>query len=144
MTPMTQLTIFYDLRCGLCCRVKAWMQRQRAYVNLRFLPFDSPTAIAVLPELPDLDPEGQIVVYADTGEVYQGSEAWITCLWSLRGWRGWARRFSRPEWHPVMNHICHIISSNRLKLSQLFCLTPERASRIGQEENQCEGGTCRR
>ena len=148
MNPMTELTIFYDLRCGLCCQVKAWMLRQRAYLKLSFLPFDSPMALQVLPELPELDPAGQIVVYANTGEVYQGAEAWITCLWALRNWRGWARRFSRPEWHPMAHTLCDLISGNRLKLSKLLRLTPERAAQMSfhpeSQPGACVDGTCRR
>ena len=147
MKPMTELTIFYDLRCGLCCQVKAWMMRQRGYLKFRFLPFDSEMAVKVLPELPDLDPAGQIVVYADTGEVYQGAEAWITCLWALRNWRGWAKRFSRPEWRPLAHHLCSLISGNRLKLSKLLRLTPEHAAKldatVSTNDHPCKDGVCR-
>ncbi len=147
MNAMTEITIFYDLRCGLCCQVKAWMLRQRAYLKLNFLPFDSPMALAVLPELPDLDPAGQIVVHANTGEVYQGAEAWITCLWALRNWRGWAKRFSRPEWHPLAHHLCRLISGNRLKLSHWLHLTPDRAAQmeapVTDSTGKCKDGACR-
>ena len=51
MKPMNQLTIFYDQKCGVCCQVKAWMQQQPAYVPLRFLAFDDPGALEILPEL---------------------------------------------------------------------------------------------
>lgn len=142
MPTMTELTIFYDLRCGLCCQVKAWMMRQRAYVKLNFLPYDSPMALNVLPELPGLDPAGQIVVYADTGEVYQGAEAWITCLWALRDWRGWAKRFSRPEWRPLAHKLCGLISGNRLKISKVLRLTPDRAAAMDAAQ-PCAEGTCR-
>jgi predicted DCC family thiol-disulfide oxidoreductase YuxK len=139
MEPMTLLTIFYDRKCGVCCQVKAWMQNQPAYVPLRFIPFDEPQALAVLPELMSFDPAGQIVVMADTGEVYRGAEAWITCLWTLRNWRGWAKRFSRPEWRPLAHRLCALISGKRFKLSQLLHLTPEASAKIPV----CDDGTCR-
>jgi predicted DCC family thiol-disulfide oxidoreductase YuxK len=142
MKPMNQLTIFYDQKCGVCCQVKAWMQHQPAYVPLRFLAFDDPAALEVLPELPSLDPAGQIVVAADTGEVYRGADAWITCLWTLRNWRGWAKRCSRPEWKPLTHRLCSLISGNRLKLSELLRLTPESAAKLQSSQRECQG-TCR-
>jgi predicted DCC family thiol-disulfide oxidoreductase YuxK len=142
MKPMTALTIFYDQKCGVCCQVKAWMLGQPTYLPLRFIAFDDPEALRILPELPSLDPAGQIVVSADTGEVYRGDEAWITCLWTLRNWRGWAKRLSRPEWKPLTHRLCGLISSNRLKLSQLLRLTPETAAELKQGPLTCHG-SCR-
>jgi predicted DCC family thiol-disulfide oxidoreductase YuxK len=141
MKPMTELTIFYDPKCGLCTQVRAWMRAQPSYLKLNFVGFNHPEATAILPELPDLDPAGQIVVYADSGEVYRGAEAWITCLWALRNWRGWAKKFSRPEWHPFVKRLCQLISGNRIKLSHLMKMRPDEVAE--QTTSGCDSGSCR-
>ena len=113
MKPMTKLTIFYDQKCGVCCQVKAWMLEQPVYFPVLFIPFDDPTALEILPELPSLDPAGQIVVAADTGEVYRGADAWITCLWTLRNW-AWLGQTVQPPGMENPWHTGSAVSSARI------------------------------
>ena len=68
---MTRLTVYYDARCGLCCAVRDWLSRQPALV-----PLDCE---------PKSDGQNDLVVRADTGEVWAGDSAWLMILWALPG-----------------------------------------------------------
>ncbi len=119
---MNSLTIFYDARCGLCSRVRRWLEAQAAYVRLEFLPYDSPAAQKCCPIISRLKADQEIVVMADTGEIWQGAGAWVMCLWALRDYREWSGRFAGPTSQAVARKIVHLISGNRLTLSCLLRL----------------------
>jgi predicted DCC family thiol-disulfide oxidoreductase YuxK len=120
------LTIFYDARCGLCSNVRKWLSAQPAYVGLEFLPYDSPAAKERCPEISRLQADREIVVMADTGDVWQGAGAWVMCLWALRDYREWSARFSGPTMQAVARKIVHLISANRLSISRLLGLRADR------------------
>lgn len=119
---MTTLTIFYDARCGLCSRVRGWMTHQPAYLRIRFMPYDSPDASRLLPAIKHLHADREIVVMADTGEVWQGASAWVICLWALRDYRAWSARFANPAMQALARPAIQWISNNRNKLSRLLHL----------------------
>ncbi len=114
---MKQLYILYDSHCELCRRCRIWLGRQPAYVALVFLPFQSPQAECRFPGLRDLQPEKEIVVISDAGEVWQGEAAWVTCLWALREYREWAQRLAHPALLPLARRLCEIVSTHRYQLS---------------------------
>ena len=117
---MNTLTIFYDARCGLCSGVRRWLSSQPAYVTLEFLPYDAPEAAGRLPGIGAMRADQEIIVMADTGEVWQGAGAWVMCLWALREFRGWSARLAAPAMQAVARNVVHWISSNRLTLSRLM------------------------
>jgi predicted DCC family thiol-disulfide oxidoreductase YuxK len=117
---MNTLTIFYDARCGLCSRVRRWLVTQATYVRLEFLAYDSPAAQKRCPIITRLKADQEIVVMADTGEVWQGAAAWVMCLWALRDYREWSARFAGPTMQAVARKIVHLVSDNRLSLSRLL------------------------
>lgn len=126
---MNTLTIFYDARCGLCSRVRQWLAVQPAYVALDFVPYDSPEAARRCPAIRSLRADQEIVVMADTGEVWQGAGAWVMCLWALQDFREWSARFAGPVMQGVARKIVHLVSENRLSLSRLLRLRSDHELR---------------
>ena len=111
---MNRLYILYDSQCEFCRRCRIWLGRQLAYVPLIFIPLQSPEAECRFPGLKRLDPDKEIVVISDAGEVWQGGAAWGTCLWALREYREWSQR------------LCEVVSASRYQLSRW--LTPSRTN----------------
>ena len=100
---MSTLTVFYDERCGLCSAVVAWVARQRQIVPVVCTPKD----------------EGQddLVVVADTGERWQGDDAWVMVLWALAGYRSWAYRLASPVVRSTARALFATLSAYRGSIS---------------------------
>jgi predicted DCC family thiol-disulfide oxidoreductase YuxK len=113
---MKQLTVLYDPNCGLCRRLQAWAGEQPKYVELRFIPVNSQAAWHHYPELNHARTTTDLTVISDRGAVYWGPKAWLMCLWSLRQYRGWSMKLSRPELLPGVRRVVSAISSNRQHL----------------------------
>jgi len=145
---ITQLTIFYDGQCGLCCGFRDWLMKQHTYLTLRFVPYLSDEARRIFPEIDRYDPEEELVVVSDEGGIYQGADSWIMCLWATRGHRAWAERLSTTALKPMVRRVCHAVSGNRHHLSKLFGAPPTTLA-IGQAMRQldadpaCRNGSCR-
>ncbi len=93
------LTVWFDGDCGFCTRVAHWLDRQPKFVPVRCEAAQH-AAVAGCPlDLASL--LAQVTVTASDGAVYRGTNAWITVLWALRGYRSWALRFARPRWRPL-------------------------------------------
>jgi predicted DCC family thiol-disulfide oxidoreductase YuxK len=135
---MNTLTLFYDARCGLCSQVRQWLSGQPAYVRLEFIPYDSPEAEQRLPGIQHLRADQEIVVMADTGEVWQGAGAWVVCLWALREYRTWSARMASPPMQAMARQVVHWISRNRIGLSRLmrFKSDAELAAVAGSETQE--------
>jgi hypothetical protein len=67
----------------------------------------------------------ELAVIADTGEGWLGDRAWITCLWALREYRGWAQKLSTPAMLPLARQAFLALSGNRFALSRLLGLRSE-------------------
>ena len=117
---MKTLHVLFDAECGLCQRCCRWLKRQPAFVELRFLPLQSPEVTRRFPGIEQFNPREQLLVVSDTGEVYQGSHAWIMCLWALQEYRAWSQRLASPALLPWARRACELVSDNRLSLSALF------------------------
>jgi len=115
---MTALYAFYDGECGLCAACRRWLSNQPQLVPIRFLPYQSDEARRLCPGLAGLRPEREIVVMADTGEIYQGDGAWITLLWATANWRSIAVDLSASEMRGIARKVIEAISENRLTLSK--------------------------
>ena len=94
--PVRLLTVLYDARCALCRHVRGWLERQWQLVPLEFVPAGSAEAARRFPELDHARTLREITVISDVGEVYEASDAWLVCLWALKGRRATAYRFSTP------------------------------------------------
>ncbi len=117
---MQSLTLFYDARCDLCSQVREWLSSQPSYLQLDFVPYDSPEAEKRLPGIRHLHADREILVMANTGEVWQGAGAWIMCLWALREYRAWSARLASPALQAAARQIVHWISRHRVRLSTLL------------------------
>lgn len=117
---MNRLTVFYDRHCALCRACRGWLEGQPKFVELRFVPYQSEEAFRICPSLGEFEPDREIVVLSDNGNLYTGGAAWVMCLYALREYRDWAVRLAHPALLPLAKRICHQISHNRLRLSRLF------------------------
>ena len=100
---MTRLTVFYDARCGLCCAVRDWVARQDT-----FLP------VECRPKPDDME---ELVVVADSGEMWGGETAWLMVLWALVEYRDWAYRLASPPLLPAARMMFAQLSKYRGALS---------------------------
>ncbi|WP_395741919.1 thiol-disulfide oxidoreductase DCC family protein [Prosthecobacter sp.] len=139
---MHVLTLFYDAHCGVCSRFRRWMLEQPAYVRLNFVPYDSPQALRLCPDLRHLRADEEIVVMGDDGSLWQGAAAWVTCLWALRDYREWSLRLATPGMLGLARKVVHWISSNRISLSALLRLKGDDALRAEVGAVACENGAC--
>lgn len=141
-----KLFVLYDAECALCCRCRAWLERQPAHVALEFIPLQSPDLEARFPGVGEFRPREEIVVVADNGAVYQGGRGWLMCLWALVEYRPWSTKLAHPTLLPMVRKFCALVSANRLSLSALM-RTPAPMVVAAHLEVadmlDCEDGGCR-
>ncbi len=134
---MKWLFILYDDQCGLCSRLRRWLEAQPAFVPLRMVPLHSPGLSACFPGIEAFDPGEKLVVIADDGAVWRGDGAWIMLLWALRDGRELAMRLASPALRPLARKVVNAVSGNRLRLSRWLRLKPDAI-----EESACDDGSC--
>jgi len=122
------LTVLFDPHCALCRRSRGWMLRQESYVELRFVACSGEEARLRYGDIPWLGDE--LVVVADTGDVWIGPAAFLTCLWALVAWREWSYGLSGPAFAPLAERFFEALSSRRKGLAALF-------------DHECADGACR-
>jgi predicted DCC family thiol-disulfide oxidoreductase YuxK len=140
------LAVFYDQDCNLCRACRRWLLAQDKYFHVEFVAYQSPRAREICPQLAELNPEKEIVVMADNGQVYQGGSAWVMCLYALRRYRELSFKLAHPMLLPLAKKMCHVVSNNRLKLSK-FCPGASREEIARELINadgaaKCENGSC--
>ncbi|TDU04876.1 uncharacterized protein DUF393 [Streptomyces sp. 846.5] len=99
--PVRRLTVLYDPGCPLCRHVKSWLEKQRKLVPMEFVPAGSRKARGRFPALDHARTLREITVIGDSGQVYEGSAAWVVCLWALHRYRVMSHRFSTPAGAPL-------------------------------------------
>ena len=120
---MKCLYVLYDQECALCGSCRWWLMRQRAFIDLHFIPLQSPEIARRFPGLKEwdqLDLREKLVVVSDEGAIYQGQNAWIMCLYALRDYREWAQRLAHPALLPFARRVCETVSRNRFALSEFL------------------------
>ncbi len=120
---MKALFVFYDGECGLCAKARLHLADLVQYVPLVFVPYQDARLHTIFPALVRLDPDQQVIAMSDTGAIYRGDSAWITILWALRDYRGWALRLARPRWRKHAKAAVHYLALNRRKISTRFGLS---------------------
>jgi predicted DCC family thiol-disulfide oxidoreductase YuxK len=135
---MKWLAVLYDDRCGICSRMRRWLERQSTFVPLRLVPLHSPGLGKRFPGIESFDPGEKLVVISDEGCVWRGDGAWITLLWALREGREMALRLSSPALRPLARRIVNAVSGNRLRLSSWLDLRPDSF----EAETACPDGAC--
>ena len=121
------LTVLFDPGCTLCQRSRAWMLSQETYVPLSFMACSGDEAQARFGDLPWLGDE--LIVVGDTGEVWVGPAAFLTCLWALVAWREWSYRLSGPAFAPLAERFFRTLSSRRMGIAAWLA-------------HDCEDGSC--
>jgi predicted DCC family thiol-disulfide oxidoreductase YuxK len=115
---ITRLYVLYDASCGLCSRVREWVQQQPQFVPLEFIPAGSRRAAQMFP---GLQREGakpsELLVIDDQGGIYHEGDAWLMCLWALAEYREWAARLSGPRLLPLARQAFAMLSQGRTGLS---------------------------
>ncbi|MEO5916609.1 MAG: DCC1-like thiol-disulfide oxidoreductase family protein [Luteolibacter sp.] len=142
---MKTLTIFYDPRCGLCAKFRVWLEAQPKRVAVEFLDYDSAEALRRFSDSLVLGAERDVVVLADDGRWWQGSAAWLTCLWTTVQYRDWSFRLAAPVFQPFVKKAVHLLSENRLTISRLMKLRTdaELATAIRSlPVAKCKNGVC--
>lgn len=142
---MNTLTIFYDPHCGMCTTFRLWLDRQKKSVRVEFIGYATEQAEQRMPGIRQLHADQDIVVLADDGRWWQGSAAWIVCLWTTFEYRAWSFRLATPQWQPMVKRVVHALSTRRHKISQLMGLKSEgqlwqAVSQIN--DDACPTGTC--
>jgi hypothetical protein len=97
--------------------------RQQKFMELRFIPLQSPEIASRFPGLKEwdqLDLSEKLVVISNDGAVYQGQYAWIMCLYALSEYRESAQRLAHPMLLPFARRVCELISNNRLLISRFL------------------------
>ena len=117
---MKRLYVLYDAECALCRRCRDWLARQPRWIELEFVPLQSPDLARRFVGIEALRPDEQLLVVSDTGAVYRESQAWIMCLYALPAYRVWAQRLATPALQPWARRVCELVSQNRLRLSGLL------------------------
>ena len=146
---MRTLNVLFDANCGLCRRAAKWLHTQPAFLDIRTFPAGAEATRRRFAELGLDDAPGEVIVVADTGEVYRGSSAWIMCLYATRAYRPLAIRLAAPGWRPFVTRVIDIVSRNRDRISRLLCFDPasdplgavRRDPRLG---DSCPTGACPR
>jgi predicted DCC family thiol-disulfide oxidoreductase YuxK len=108
---VTRLTVHYDARCGLCCALRQWIATQPQIVPVDCRPADPPAE--------------ELVVSADSGEVWRGDGAWLMVLWALSEYRTWAYRLASPLLRPAARQAFALLSRYRGTLSCQLNLRPD-------------------
>ena len=117
---MRTLYVLFDAQCALCRQCRRWLERQPAFLELRFLPLGAAEVPCLFPGIERFQPREQLVVVSDEGAVYQGGYAWVMCLYALREYRGWSQRLANPLLLPWARRVCELVSENRLTISRWF------------------------
>jgi predicted DCC family thiol-disulfide oxidoreductase YuxK len=136
---MKRLHVLYDAECALCQGCRRWLERQPAYVELRFIPFQAPEVPCRFPGIEKWNPSEELLVISDEGDVYRGPNAWIMCLYALRDYREWSQRLAAPMWLPWARRICELVSQNRLSISRL--LATKNPATL-ERRTACANGRC--
>ena len=143
---MKTLHILYDARCAMCRRCKDWLLAQPSFVRLEFTALQDPQVKTRFPGVEALHPEENIIVISDAGEVWQGVDAWIMCLWALQEYREWSARLAHPLLKPFARRTCELVSRNRHALSRWFREENAEglAAHLASEPRgqDCRGGVC--
>ncbi|WP_162259372.1 DCC1-like thiol-disulfide oxidoreductase family protein [Phycicoccus sp. Soil803] len=114
---MNKLVVLYDAGCPICSRFGSWLVEQPHLVPVTAVPAGSAAARELLPHLDHAATLRDITVVADTGAVWTGASAWVTCLWATVEHRDLALRLSTPLGLPVARAMAYAAAGLRASLT---------------------------
>lgn len=115
---MRRMYVLYDPGCGLCSRVRRWMEGQPMFLDIEFIPATSAKAARWFPTLATPGAPEELIVVGDDGSVYRDDSAWIMCLYGLVEFRAWSYRLSRPAVMPFAREAFGLLSHHRRRISR--------------------------
>jgi predicted DCC family thiol-disulfide oxidoreductase YuxK len=139
---MRSIEVYYDGSCAMCGRFKNWLGKQHHLIGVKLLNYASEAAREHFPDLAKYQPEKAMVVRADTGEIYQGAEATVICLWACREYRGLAMKLRKPLFLPLARKIYPLIASNRYVISKLLIDDSKLKRELEKQKDHCNDGSC--
>lgn len=135
---MKWLTVLYDDHCGICSRLRAWLEKQHTFVPLRLVPLHTPDLPQRFPGVEAFKPEEKLVVIANDGLVWRGDSAWLMLLWTLESGRELSYKMASPTLRPLAQRVVTAVSMNRIKLSRWFGLSADSLPPV----EECRDGNC--
>jgi predicted DCC family thiol-disulfide oxidoreductase YuxK len=138
---VNRLVVLYDAGCPMCSRFRSWLVEQPHLVPLTAVPAGSPEARQLLPGLDHDATLREITVVADTGAVWTGASAWVTCLWATVEHHDLATRLSTPLWLPVARAMAYAAAGLRATLTTTHVpgAGRPRAAGGGGYADDCDG-----
>lgn len=136
---MKWLTVLYDDHCGICSRLRVWLEKQHTFVPLRLVPLHAPDLPQRFPGVAAYKLEEKLVVIADDGLLWRGDSAWLMLLWTLESGRELSYKMASPALRPLAQRVVTAVSTNRIKLSRWFGLS---ADSLPPAEH-CRDGACK-
>jgi predicted DCC family thiol-disulfide oxidoreductase YuxK len=125
------LVVLYDAGCPMCSRFRSWLVGQPHLVPVTAVPAGSPEARRLLPHLDHAATLREITVVADTGAVWTGASAWVTCLWATVEHRDLALRLSTPLGLPVARAMAYAAAGLRSSLTTTQVPAAHASDRAG-------------
>jgi len=124
---MTKMFILYDAQCPFCLRCRQWLGAQKTYPEMEFVPFQSPELIARFEGIESFRENHGLLVVGDDGAVYQGPNAFVILLHSLKNYRECAIRMAEGDLMPLAARYFDLLTSGRKGISEWL-------SRLDNEE----------
>jgi|SRR4051812_46468785 predicted DCC family thiol-disulfide oxidoreductase YuxK len=91
------LTVLYDAGSPLGRTARKWFSGRVQAVPLEFVRAGSAQARQRFPSLNHAATLRELTVISDTGLIWTGDSAWLTCLWALADHRRMAERLGSPR-----------------------------------------------
>jgi len=143
---MKSLTVFYDETCAFCIRCRDWLWSEPQIVPLILI--EKRSLAARYPELAEYSSGSDLVAVSDGGDVWTGDAAFLTILFALERYRGWAGRLSGPSLRPYAKRFFEMVSNNRGRISWLLGGVKDDKVLVGSLSTlpggACEGDVCDR
>src|ERR671918_2171496 len=113
-----RLSVLFDERCAFCRRCRDWLLGQPCLVEVELVPAGAPLARERYGAVPWLGEE--LVAVDETGRVWVGPGAFLTCLWATARYRPWAFLLARPGFAPLAEAFFRHVSKGRDRWSAWF------------------------
>lgn len=122
-----KIEVYYDGRCAMCSTFQEWVSQQHRAFEVEFVPYQSERAEELFAGVLEMDPDRDMIVRTDQGDIFRGAEGWVLCMLSCQSYETWAKRLASPQLLPVARKTCNLIAANRLSISKVLFRKKDRA-----------------